>query len=105
MCLNTIRSCSFPIPHKKDTGRKFEGSELSPFCGNGITFEYFQNSANFPSLKDLLNKILKGNGISLATDFTILLLIRSGPLALFEFKISINDCISSGVHTIFNNLF
>ena len=105
VCLNTTRSCSFSIQHKRDTGRKFEGSELSLFFGNDITFEYFQNSANFPSLKDLLNKILKSNDISLATGFNILLLIPSGPLALFEFKISISDCISSGVYTIFNYLF
>ena len=87
---------------KRDTGRKFEESKLSPFFGNDITFEYFQISANFPSLKDLFNKILKG---TLATGFNILLLIPSGPLVLFEFEISISDCISSGLHTIFNHLF
>ena len=39
-----------------ETGLKFEGSELSPFFGIGITFENFQIFENFPSLKDLLNK-------------------------------------------------
>ena len=56
-------------------------------------------SANLPSLKDLLNKILNVTETSLATGFNILLLIPSGPLALFGFSISIEDCISSGVHT------
>ena len=62
-------------------------------------------SANLPSLKDLLNKILNGTETSLATGFNILLLILSGPLALLGFSTSIKDCISSGVHTILVNLF
>ena len=52
MFLNTIRSCSFPSRHKSETGRKLIGSELSPFFGSSITLEYFQLSANLPSLKD-----------------------------------------------------
>ena len=39
----------FPCSPQRDTGQKFEGSELSPFFGNGITFEYFQMSAIYPS--------------------------------------------------------
>ena len=61
-------------------------------------------SANLPSLKDRLNKILRGKATSLATGFNILLLIPSGPLALFGFKIPIRHLISSVVHTIFDNL-
>ena len=38
----------------------------------GITCECFQMSANLPSLKDLLNKILNGTETSLATGFNIL---------------------------------
>ena len=102
--MNTIRPCSFPSPHNSETGRNLDGSELSPFFGSGITFEYFQLSANLPSLKDRLNKILRGKATSLATGLNILLLIPSGPIALFGFKISIRHLISSGVHTIFDNL-
>ena len=83
-----MRSCSFPIPLNKETGRKFDGSELSPFFGEGIMFYCFHNSENLPSLKDLLNRVLNGAEISFATGFNILLLIPSGPQALFEFKIS-----------------
>ena len=105
MCLKTMRSCNFPIPHKRETGLKLDGSEISPFFDKGITCECFQMSANLPSLKDLLNKILNGTETSLATGFNILLLIPSGPLALLGFSISIQDCISSGVHNILVSLF
>ena len=97
-----MRSCSLPISLNKETGRKLDGSELSPFFGKGIRFDRFHNSENLPSLKDLLNKMLNGTEISLATALNILLLIPSGPLALFGFKISISDCISDAVHDIFN---
>ena len=86
-----MRSRSLPTLHNKDTGRKLEGSELSPFFGIGIRFECFQYSGNLPSLNYLLNKIFKGTETSLATGLSILLLIPSGPLALFGFKISIKD--------------
>lgn len=82
--LNTIHS-------GRETGRKLDGSELSPFLCNGIIFECFQISENLPSLKDLLNKMLNGTETYLATGFNILLLIpSSGPLALFGIKISIS---------------
>ena len=96
-----MRSCSFPISLNKETGRKFDRSELSPFFGKGIMFDYFHNSENLPFLKDLLNKMLNGTEISLATGFNILVLIPSGPQAFFGFKISISDCISDVVHDIF----
>ena len=98
-----MRSCSFPIPLNKETGRKFGGSELSPFFGKGIMFDRFHNSENLLSLKDLLIKMLNGTEISFATGFNILLLIPSGPQALFRFKISISDCISDAVQDIFNS--
>ena len=72
--------------------------------GSGKTLEYFQLSATLSSVKDRLNKILRGKATFLATGFNILLLIPSGPPALFEFKISIRVLISSGVHIIFDNL-
>ena len=100
-----MRSCSLPSPLNNETGRKFDGSELSPFLGSGITLEYFQLSANLPSLKDRLKIILSGTAISFATGFNILLLIPSGPLALFGFKMSIKVLISSTVHVILDNLF
>ena len=40
ICLKAILSCSLPTLLKSETGRKFEGSELSPFLGKGITLEY-----------------------------------------------------------------
>ena len=83
----TILSWSFPTLLKSDTGRKLDGSELSPSFGNGITFENFQISENLPSLKDLLNKIFSGTETSWATAFSILLLISSGPVALFRFHV------------------
>ena len=43
-------------------------------------------SENLPSLNDLLNNILSGVEISLATALSILLLISSGPVALFGFN-------------------
>ena len=100
-----MRSCNLPTPHNKATGQKLDGSEVSPFFGNGIRFDCFQVSENLPSLKDLLNKIFKGTELSLATGLSILLLIPSGPLALFAFKISINDWISAGVHDMVSSLF
>ena len=69
---------NFPFPHKRETGLKLDGSEVSPFFDKGITCECFQMSANLPSLKGLLNN---GTETSLATGFYILLLIPSGPLA------------------------
>ena len=104
MFLNAIRSCNFPSWLNSETGRKLDGSELSPFFGRGITFEYFHASANLPSLKDRLNKILSGRATSSATGFNILLLIPSGPLALFGFKMSIRVLISFTVHVILDNL-
>ena len=101
--LKAMRSCSFPTPLDKGAGRKFDGSELSPFFGKGIMFDRFHNSENLPSLKDLLNKMLNGTEMSLATGFNILLLIPSGPQALFGFKISISDCISDAVQDILNS--
>ena len=59
----------------------------------------------YPPKKDLLNKIFKGTDTSLATGFNILLLILSGPLALFGLNISNSNCLSPVVHTIFHNLF
>ena len=96
MCLKTMRSCNFPIRHKRETGLKLDGSEVSPFFDKGITCECFQMSANLPSLKDLLNKILNGTETSLAMGFKILLLIPCGLLALLGFSISIKDCIFLG---------
>ena len=58
-----------------------------------------------PSLKDRLNRILSGMATSFATGFNILLIIPSGPLALFGFNISIRVLISSAVHVILDNLF
>ena len=91
ICLKTMRSCSLPTLHNKDTGRKLEESELSSFFGIGIRLECFQDSGNLPSLNDLLNKIFKGTETSLATGLSILLPIPSGPLALIGYKISIKD--------------
>ena len=48
--------------------------------------------------------MLNGTEISLATGFNILLLISSGPQALFGFKVPISDCISDAVHDIFSSL-
>ena len=76
MRLKTMRSCNFPIPHKRETDLKLDGSEVSPFLDKGITCECFQISANLPSLKDLLNKILNGTETSLATGLTFYCLIR-----------------------------
>ena len=98
-----MRSCSFPIPLNKEMGRKFDGSELSPIFGKGIMFDRFHNSENLPSRKDLLNRMLYGTEISLAAGFNILLLIPSGPQALFGFKISISDYISDAVQDILNS--
>ena len=67
MCLKTILSCIFDILLNSETGLKFEGSELSPFFGSGITFEIFQISENLHSIKDLLKIMLRGIEISLAT--------------------------------------
>ena len=103
--LKAILSWSFPTLLQSYTGRKFDGSELSPFFGNGITFENFQISENLPSLKDLLNKIFSRTETSLATVFSILLLISSGPFALLGFKISMRVSISCDVQDILANLF
>ena len=105
MFLKAMRSCNLPSPLNNETGRKIDGSELSPFLGSSITLEYFQLSANLPSLKDRLKIILSGTAISFATGFNILLLIPSGPLALFGFKMSIKVLISSTVHVVLDNLF
>ena len=82
-----------------------QSDQGSPFFGKGIMFDRFHNSEILPSLKDLLNKMLNGTGISLATGFNILLLISSGPQALFGFKSFISDCISDAVQDIFNIWF
>ena len=108
MCLKTILSCIFAILLNSETGLKFEGSDLSPFFGSGITFEHFQISENLPSLnmlKDLLNNLLSGIEISLTTALSILLLISSGPVALFGFNNPIRVSISLLVQTILDNLF
>ena len=49
--------------------------------------------------------ILSGTATSFATGFNILILISSGPLALFGFNISIRFFISSAVHVILDSLF
>ena len=41
-----LKTCSFPSPLNSETGRKLDGSELSPFSRRGITFECFQFSVN-----------------------------------------------------------
>ena len=86
------------------TGQTFEGSELSPFLGKGITIEYLQISANLPSLKDLL-KLLRGTATSFATALSILLVIPLDPVALFGFKSSMKDATSCAVHVVLDNLF
>ena len=105
MCLKTILSCIFDILNNSETGLNFEGSELSPFFGSGITFEIFQISENLPSVKDLLNSMLSGIEISLATALSILLLISSGQVALFGFSKPTRISISFLVQTILDNLF
>ena len=62
--------------------------------------EYFQLSANLPSLKDRFNKILRGKATSLATGFNILLLIPSGPLALFDLKFQSDTDYVRGTYNV-----
>ncbi|MCW4344102.1 MAG: hypothetical protein N0E48_12195 [Candidatus Thiodiazotropha endolucinida] len=65
----------------------------------------FNEVAKMPSLKDLLNRIQSGKDISLATALSILLLIASGPVALFGFNNLIRVSISLAEHEIEARLF
>ena len=38
--LKTILSCILPTPLRSDIGLKFDGQELPPFLGKGITFDF-----------------------------------------------------------------
>ena len=59
---------------------------MSPFLNSRGTFDTFHESAKIPSLKDLLKRIDRGIEISFATASSILLLMASGPVALFGFN-------------------
>ena len=54
MFLKTILSCILPTPLRSDIGLKFDGQELSPFLGKGITFDSLKICGNLDSQKDLL---------------------------------------------------
>ena len=105
MFLKTILSCILPTPLRSDKGLKFDGQELSPFLGKGITFASLKICGNLDSRKDLLKRISKGNETSFATTFDILLLMASGPVALFGFKGLISVSISLAVQRIVDNEF
>ena len=57
MFLKTILSCILPTPLRSDIGLKFDGQELSPFLGKGITFDSLKICGNLDSRKDLLKRI------------------------------------------------
>ena len=105
MFLKLILSCILPTPLRSDTGLKFDGQELSPFLGKGITFDSLKICGNLDPRKDLLKRISKGNETSFATTFNILLLMASGPVDLFGFKSLISVSISLAVQRIVDNEF
>ena len=105
MFLRTILSCILPTPLRSDIGLKFDGQELSPFLGKGSTFDSLKICGNLDSRKDLLKRVSKGNETSFATTFNILLLMASGPVALFGFKSLISVSISLAVQRIVDNEF
>ena len=72
--------------------------DLSPFLNRGRTFDSFHGNAKIPYPKDLLKRMYKGIEISFSTAFNILLLMPSGPVALFGFNNLIKDSTSLAVH-------
>ena len=71
----------------------------------GRTFDSFHFIAKFPSLKDLLKRIERGVDTSFETNFSILLLMSSGPVALFGFKRFIKVSTSFAVQEMSVRLF
>ena len=74
------------------------------FLNKGRTFDSFQFIAKLPSLNDLLKGIERGIETSLATSFSILLLVSSGPVALFGFNSLINVSTSVAVQEMSESL-
>ena len=74
--------------------------DLSPFLNNGTKLPNFQMSGKTLSRNERLKSIQSGLAIALATFLIILLLIKSGPEALFGSKFTITSFISSSVSFI-----
>ena len=87
MFLKTILSCILPTPLRSDIGLKFDGQDLSPFLGKGITFDSLKICGNLDSRKDLLKRISKGNETSFATTFNILILWHPDHLLCLGLKV------------------
>jgi hypothetical protein len=58
------------------------------------TANILQSDGKTPSFSDLLNNIERGRTISFLTAISILLLIKSGPTALFGFRVEIMSMTS-----------
>ena len=71
----------------------------------GRTFDSFHFIAKFPSLNDLLMRIERGVDTSFETNFNILLLMPSGPFALFGFIRFIKVSTSLAVQEMSVRLF
>ena len=78
---------------------------MSPSLCKGRTFDSFHFIAKFPSLKVLLKRIERGVDTSFETNFSILLLMSSGPVALFGFKRFIKVSTSLAVQEMSVRLF
>ena len=87
MFLKTVLSCILPTPLRSDIGLKFDGQELSPFFGTGITFDSLKVCGNLDSRTDLLNRISKGKKTSFAATFNILLLMAPDQLLCLGLKV------------------
>ena len=79
-----------------------DGRDLSPFLNKWRAFDSFHESANFPSLKDLLKRI--DNRIEISFE-NIQLLMASGPVALFGFSNLIKVSISPALQEISERRF
>ena len=77
---------------------------LSPFLNIGTRLPCFHISGKIPSRKERLNIIHNSLAIVLETFFILLLLIRSGPDALFGSRFSITSLTSSSVISILSKV-
>ena len=59
--LHIAFSKTFPMKGRQEIGRKFDGSDGSPFLSIGVILASFNLLGNFPVRKEILIKSVKGD--------------------------------------------
>ena len=77
---------------------------LKNMCDKPSPVTYYQPLTQTAFPERSIKSILRGTATSFASAFSILILIPSGPVALFGFKSSMRDTTSCALHVILDGL-